>query len=448
MTDLLPDTGNPAVSAKTLEKATAQSQKRAARTAAQAAKLAAKPKKQAAAELKFKWRGTDAAGKPAKGVISAPSYGEARLKLESSGNSIEMMQSARGLAEMEFGNPVPPQVLVQATRQLASFAQAGLPIAKGIEVMAETTEHKRMQRVFHEIHSELEAGSTLSEALTHHPKVFPVYYRAIVGAAERTGDLTGALLNLNDYLDRDLRSKRAVRNALYYPAVLFVLAIGAISILSVVVLPKFVVFFDSLGANLPVTTRALLWFTSAFSQTWYIILAGTILAWLAYTAIGKNPDGRLAIDGAKLRLPLFGGLITLVSIERFCRVLATLVQTQVPLPEALILAGRATGNRKYEVVVTAARQRVLAGEGLAEPLRDSGVFPTAVIQIFRIGEESGQLEQQLAQAAGFYSDEMDHRMKTFTGLLEPFVLVLIGGMVGFVAVALISAMYGIYNQVQ
>lgn len=448
MTNLVESTGNPAVSVQALKKAEAEAAKRASKEAARLAKSKGKSSGKATdAVLRYSWRGTNPEGKSVKGVIQAASFAQARVKLENAGNIVEGLQAATSWTQMEFGNVVPPQVLVQAVRQLSSFAQAGMPIAKGLEVLADSTVNKRMSRVLREVHDELQAGSTLSEALSHHPRVFPIYFQAIIGAAEQSGDLTGALINLNEYLDRDLRSKRAVRGALYYPAVLFALAIGAIALLSTVVLPKFTVFFESLGAELPLPTRALIWFTSTFAKTWWILLLIAIAMWIGYTVAGRNPGGRMLLDSAKLRLPIFGPLAQLVAVERFCRVLATLVATRVPLPEALILAGRATGNRRFEVAVTAARKRVLAGEGLAAPLRDTGVFPTAAIQIFHIGEESGQLEGQLAQAAGFYSDEMDHRMKTFTGLLEPIVLLFIGGGTGFVAVALISAMYGIYSQV-
>lgn len=441
-------TGTSKISPKTIAKAREDAQKRAQKRAAQATKQgkskATKPKP----DPKFQWYGIDAAGEDKKGVIQAPSFGQARIKLENDGFQIESLATYRPWWQLEFGNPVPPQVLVQSTRQLASFAQAGIPIAKGLQILAESTQHARMKQVLTDVHLELESGTTLSEALSHHGKVFPIYYQAIIGAAERSGDLTGALISLNDYLDRDLRSRRAIRSATYYPIVLFAIAVLAVTMLSVVVLPRFADFFASLGADLPLPTKILMWMTAAFSKTWWLLGGSFIGLMLGYSALRSTPKGKLLVDTVKLHLPFFGGLIQLIAVERFCRVLATLVRTAVPLPEAMILAARATGNRKFEVTVTAARERVLIGEGLSEPLQDTGVFPVAAIQIFHVAEESGQLEQQLSQASGFYSDELDHRMTTFTGLLEPIVLVLIGGAIGFVAVALVSAMYGVYSQVQ
>ena len=162
----------------------------------------------------------------------------------------------------------------------------------------------------------------------------------------------------------------------------------------------------------------------------------------------RNPKGRYLLDRGLISMPVFGSLVRLVALERFCRVLSTLVKTNVPLPEALDLAGKSTANKVYERTIAEARERVLSGEGLAGPLSESKIFPAAAIQILRVGEESGELESQLTQAASYYADELDHRMKNFTALIEPVTLLLLGGGVGFVAVALVSAMYGIYSGVK
>ena len=173
-----------------------------------------------------------------------------------------------------------------------------------------------------------------------------------------------------------------------------------------------------------------------------------ISGFVALLVMRRNPRGRIKLDRILLKLPIAGPLIRLVALERFCRVLSTLVRTNVHLPEALELAGNSTGNRVFENAIMNARTRVLQGEGLAGPLEAANIFPSAAIQIFRIGEESGQLGSQLNQAASFYSDELDHKLKNFTALLEPATLLVIGGGVGFVAVALVSAMYGVYSGVR
>jgi type IV pilus assembly protein PilC len=232
-----------------------------------------------------------------------------------------------------------------------------------------------------------------------------------------------------------------------YPAVLISLTIVAVVVLSMFVLPRFQVFFDSLNVKLPLTTRMLLIMTHFVQKWWWVMLILVILSSIALFFMRRSRKGRLQLDRILMKLPIVGSLIQLVALERFCRVLSTLVRTQVHLPEALELAGNSTGNRVYEDAIMEARKRVLQGEGLAAPLERANIFPSAAIQILRIGEESGQLGSQLSQAASFYSDELDHRLKNFTALLEPATLIVIGGGVGFVAIALVSAMYGIYRGV-
>jgi type IV pilus assembly protein PilC len=396
----------------------------------------------------FSYKGIDIFGAEVAGNLSAMTRGEARFILERDGLSSLSIANKKQWYEIEFGRPVSLETLLQVTRQLASFSEAGIPVAKGIGILSETTDDKRMAEILEEILVDIEGGAQLSDSVKQYPSIFPRYYSAILSSAERSGNLTEALSTLNSYLERDLRSKRAVRSAMIYPAVLVTLTFLAIIVLSVFVLPRFQVFFDSLNVKLPITTRALLAMTHFVQQWWWLLAVALITGVIALVVMRRTPNGRLNLDRIMLKLPIAGSLIELVALERFCRVLSTLVRTQVHLPEALELAGASTGNRVFEDAILEARKRVLQGEGLAGPLDRAGIFPAAAIQIFRIGEESGQLGSQLNQAASFYSDELDHRLKNFTALLEPATLLVIGGGVGFVAVALVSAMYGIYSGVR
>jgi type IV pilus assembly protein PilC len=393
----------------------------------------------------FNYKGQDLWDKPTSGTITAKSRSEARFMLERDGVTNLQVTEKRNWWNLEIGKVVSLEALLQMTRQLASFSEAGIPAAKGIEILSNTSPDKRMRDVLAEVLYEVEGGANLSEAVMQHPNIFPQYYGAILTAAERSGNLTQALITLSSYLERDVRSKRAVRSALIYPAVLISLTAIAITVLSVFVLPRFQVFFDSLGVKLPLTTRMLLTFTHFVASWWWLLLLLMILSSIAIFFIRRDPRGRFTLDSLMLRIPVAGSLIELVALERFCRVLATLVRTNVHLPEALELSGASTGNKVFEKAISNARIKVMAGEGLALPLEQANIFPTAAIQIFRIGEESGQLGSQLNQAAAFYSDELDHRLKNFTALLEPATLLIIGGGVGFVAIALVSAMYGIYG---
>ena len=396
----------------------------------------------------YKYSGVLESGEKKSGTVKAATWGEAQYGLQRDGILNLEIKVSKPLLAMEFGKSVPLEVLLQTTRQLASFSQAGISAARAISILAKTTDHKKMQLILEELVQDIEGGATLSESVSRHPHVFPNYYATILGAAERSGDLVEALQTLNLYLERDLRSRRAVRSAMIYPAVLLTLTLVAVSVMSLVVLPRFQTFFASLNVRLPLTTRMLLNTTHFISKWWWALGSGIILSILILVVALNNQKSRLVLDRIILSVPVFGGLAQLISLERFCRVLATLVKSKVPLPDALELAGSATGNLVFQKAIKATRVRVLNGEGLAEPLSEYKIFPIAAIQILRIGEESGQLQSQLQQAASFYADELDHRMKNFTALLEPITLLLIGGGVGFVAVALVSAMYGIYNGVK
>ena len=396
----------------------------------------------------YKYTGINAEGEPVSGKLKAAAHSDVDFKLRNEGIKDLHIQVAQAWYELEFGKTVPPDVLLQFTRQLASFSSAGIPAARGLSILAETTEHKKMKEILESLVVEIEGGATLSESIGRHTHVFPDYYSTILSAAERSGDLPGALRTLNSYIERDLRSRRAVRSAMSYPIVLVLLAGVAVTVLSVIVLPRFESFFKTLGAQLPLTTRILLSLTRFVGSYWWIMAILSVSFVVALVLMSRNPKGRVILDGLLLKTPIFGKIFSLIALERFCRVLSTLVRTDVPLPDALDLAGRATGNKVFENVIETARVQVLNGEGLASPLGESRLFPSAAIQIFRVGEESGELEAQLEQAASYYGDELDHKMKNFTALIEPITLIVLGGGVGFVAVALISAMYGIYSGIK
>lgn len=396
---------------------------------------------------KYKYFTKNASGEAKTGVISAYSYSEARLKLEHDGLVVERLQLKKPWYLLEFGRVVPLSTLLIATRQLASFAQSGIPLSQGIEVLAKSSEHKKMRESLAEVHLEIEAGNTFSEALGHQPGIYPNYYTSIIRAAERTGDVTKSLETLSEYLERDLRSQRAVKSALYYPVVLTVIGALAAVLMSVYVLPRFEIFFLQLNSKLPLATRMLLAITHFIANYWWIGLILFIAAFSGFIYANGKPSGKLFFDNLKLKMPIFGSLFELVALERFCRVLATLVNSNVPLPDALDMSGAATGNKVYQVQLQQVKEDVINGEGLAHPLSKTTVFPDVAVQIFKVGEDSGQLDTQLVQAAGFYSDELDYRMKNFTSLIEPVVLLIIGTVVGFISIALISAMYGIYSGV-
>ena len=263
-----------------------------------------------------------------------------------------------------------------------------------------------------------------------------------------TGHLDSVLDQLATYIERDLEARRKVTSALMYPGIIFGLSIVTVIILTGWVLPKFRTFFDSLNAKLPLPTRILLG-VGHFATTWWFVFFGATLAVVVAGGLMlQNKSGRARIDAILLKVPLTGDLLRHAIMERICRILGSMVRAGVPLPEAMVVTADATNNDVYRRGLNAVREEMLKGRGLAGPIAQSGLFPAAARQMFRVGEDTGTLDQQLDTAAAFYNRELDYRIKRFTSVIEPAVILIMGVIVGFVALALVSAMYGIYHQVK
>jgi type IV pilus assembly protein PilC len=314
-------------------------------------------------------------------------------------------------------------------------------------VVGEENASKKMVEVLADVQRRLRAGSSFGDAIGQHPKVFPGYYIAVVRAAELTGRLDNALEQLSEYLEREVAARKELKSALTYPTIVFFLAISAMVVMAVFVLPKFRTLYTSLHAKLPLPTRMLLGFTNLMTNWWWLILA--ILGTLVLTgfAVIGGKRGKPRRDAMLLRLPAIGKLMQLVAVERFCRVLATLVQTGVPLPDAVQVSADSTNNAVFQVKLSDVRDAMMRGDGLARPIQATGLFPAAARQMIRVGESTGSLDTQLHSAAVFYERELNYQLKRVTDMFEPAILLIVGACVAFVAVAQISAMYSIYHQV-
>jgi type IV pilus assembly protein PilC len=347
-----------------------------------------------------------------------------------------------------LGRSVKTEEVMNFSRQSAAFMRAGVPILDALGIIAEETASPRMTTVLRDVQQRLRGGSSFGDAVAAHPKVFAGYYVAIIRAAEMTGQLDDAFDQLASYLERELDARRQVKSALVYPSFVFALAIVAVVVMSLWVLPKFKKFYGTLHARLPLPTRMLLGFTGFVGHWWFAILAviaGLILVTLA--VIGGR-HGKARRDALLLKLPAVGPLLHLIAIERFCRVLATLVHTGVPLPDAVQVSADSTNNTVFQRKLATVRDGMLRGDGLARPIAAAGIFPAAARQMIRVGESTGSLDQQLDSAAAFYERELTYRLKKATDLFEPVVIVLVGGVVGFVAIAQIAAMYSVYHQIK
>jgi type IV pilus assembly protein PilC len=338
--------------------------------------------------------------------------------------------------------------LVHLSRQLAAFLRAGVSLLQALDVLRIDGETETIRKVLGEIAEDLISGFTLTDALERHPKDFPLFYRRMLRSAELTGRLDDVLDQLALYLERDLDSRQKVKSALMYPAVVAVMAAVTVAILSIGVLPRFQTFFESLHAKLPLPTRMLLSFAHFMGHWGVLLIAAIAVAILTLTVyVRRSPRGKRRWHAVLLRTPIVSSVVKASMYERFCRLLSSLMRAGVSLLAALNVTGEALGNTAYVEAVEKIGADLVQGEGLAASISASGVFPSTVTQMVRVGEETGSLADQLDVTADFYASELDYRLKKITTLIEPVVVIAVGLAVGFVAIALISAMYGIFRQV-
>jgi type IV pilus assembly protein PilC len=397
---------------------------------------------------KFRYNGVNDAGVRVSGIEEAASRDAAHLALLDRGIHVAKVTPKRSILQFEITKRrVRRKDLMYFSRQLGVFVKAGIPIMEALEVISEETTDKLLKPALIDMIERLQAGDTFAVAAAAHPEVFPDFYLGILGSAELTGTLDVVLEQLADYIERDIEARSKVTSALIYPAVVFVMAIVTVIILATFVLPRFKTFFESFHATLPLPTRMLLSVSNFFSTWWWALLGVAIVLVTGIIAIKRSERGRAKLDAFLLKLPVVGDLIRSVVLERICRILSSMILAGVPLPEALTVTSTASNNAVYRRGLNQVREEMMEGQGLSTPVARSGLFPGAARQMFRVGEETGTLDDQLRLSASYYDREVDIKLKRFTSLFEPAVIIFMGIVVGFVAVALVSAMYGIYHQV-
>jgi type IV pilus assembly protein PilC len=398
---------------------------------------------------KFSYSATLPTGDLARGSHKAPSREAAELALyEQELRNIRVVEQ-KSFLKLELTAPrVKRESVMHLSRQLGAFISAGLPLVDAVRLIAEEAPNSSLKRVMNEVEVGLRGGDTLSDCFDRHPKIFPAFYRGILRSAELTGQLDTVLAQLAGYLEKDLATRRKIKSAMIYPIVVALMSIVTVVVLAGWVLPQFKSFFASLDATLPLPTRMMLAATDFLADWWWALLGGgAVLALIVFGAI-RTERGRYTRDRFLLALPVLGDTIRFVLVERFCRILAAMVGAGVPLPEALRVATESLRNLVFVRALSSVGESMLRGEGLAQPLTATGLFPVTATQMIRVGEETGSLDTQLEVTAEYYEGELTYKIDKVTSLFEPIVLVVMGLVVGFVAVALVSAMYGIYSQVE
>lgn len=394
----------------------------------------------------FQYSALTSEGAAVTGRQRARTMSDARFLLKEQELTVTSLTARKSLLAVEVTPPrIKPNDLMHLSQQLSAFIRAGIPILDAMTELSEGSDSRGVRRVLDEIIADLRAGATLTEAFDRHPEDFPTYYRGILRSAELTGQLDTVLDQLAVYLERDLEARRKLKSAMVYPAIVAVMAIGTVVVLTAFVLPKFKTFFASLDAELPAPTRLLL-SVSDFVQQWgWLIALVAALSVVAYFIGVRTRRGRHLRDRTFLKLPVLGSTIESSTTERFTRILSSMVGAGVPLPEAMQVATSSLNNLAFEYPLVRARSQMIDGAGLSGPIASTKKFPRMAVQMIRVGEDTGTLDRQLEVAAEFYSRDLDHKVKRLATLVEPAVILIMGSIVGFVAIALVSAMYGIFR---
>ena len=344
---------------------------------------------------------------------------------------------------------VPAAVLMVFSRQLASFLEAGISVIEALEVVGAETTSDAMRAVIADVRETILRGGSFSDATGQHPDVFPGWYRAMVRSAEFTGRLDVVLEQLAVYLERDMGARRQVKSALTYPAFVLVIAIAGIVVMSIFVLPKFAAMYDKLDAELPLPTRILLGWTDFMVRYWPVLAGATVALVLGVVLVlGGDQGGKRRRDRLAMRTPVVRELYHMICVERFCRVLAALTAAGVSLPDGIDMSARSTNNTIFQDRMLPVREVLMRGGGLSKPMTESGMIPTAGLQMIRVGERTGTLAVQLGKSSTFFEREVAYKMKRATDLFQPIVIVFVGCLVGFVAIAQVAAMYSVFGQVR
>jgi type IV pilus assembly protein PilC len=417
---------------------------------------------------KFEYIATDQKGKEAKGVIEADNTVSAINVLRGKGlfptsvleagskkaDKVGMIAKDKPESKGRFPfltkllrQKINPKTLTVFTRQLAVLIDAGLPILKSLHLLKEQEKNKTLQEVVQSLADSVEGGSTFSEALARHPTVFTKLYINMVKAGEAGGVMDEVLNRLAEFMEKSERLKARVKAAMVYPTLVLVFAIGIVTFLVTVIVPKFAEIFLEMDIDLPALTSVLIQLSEFSKRRWYVFILGFSLLVTGIKMSYKTEKGKFQMDKTLLKIPVFGDLFRKVAIARFSRTLGTLISSGVPILKSLSIVRETIGNEVVAKAVTMIHDSIREGESIVGPLRESKVFPPMVVGMVDVGEQTGNLAEMLIKVADTYDEEVDVAVQGLTSVLEPLMIITLAFIVGFIVIAmflpLIKLMQGI-----
>jgi type IV pilus assembly protein PilC len=387
----------------------------------------------------FIWEGTTKRGEPRKDEMEAPNEGAVRMQLRRQGiQNITIKKKPKDLFEnVKFLQPkVKEKDVVVFARQFATMIDAGLPIVHSLDLLAQEEENKTFKKVITEVKEDIEGGTTLTDSLKKHPDIFDELFVNLINAGEAGGILDVILNRLSGYMEKAIKLKSKVKGAMTYPAATLVIAVAVVILLLWKVVPVFQEMFEGVGGQLPAPTQFLVNASQFVQNNILYIFASIIIIYIAYKRYYRTERGRLHIDRLILKAPVFGILLKKVAVAKFSRTLSTMITSGVPILEGLDIVSKTAGNRVVENVLMDTKKSISEGKTIAEPLSQAKVFPSMVVSMIAVGENTGALDAMLAKIADFYDDEVDAAVDAMTSLLEPFLMVFLGGIIGGMIVAL------------
>ena len=384
-------------------------------------------------DIIFEWEGKDKNGKPVRGEMRAGGEAMVSASLRRQGVMVNKVKKRR----MSGGRSIKQKDIAVFTRQLSTMMRAGVPLIQSFDIVARGSTNARMTRLLVDIRSDVETGTSLSAAFRKHPLYFDALYCNLVEAGEAGGILETLLDRLAVYQEKTMAIKNKIKSALIYPIAVLVVAFVVLTVIMIFVIPAFEDVFKSFGADLPAPTLVVIALSKFFTSYWYLIfsiLGGGIYffmqSWKRSIKMQKYMDRLL------LRVPVFGSLVNKSSVARWTRTLSTMFAAGVPLVEALDSVGGASGNAVFAEATEKIQKDVSTGSALTTSMQATGVFPVMVLQMCAIGEESGSLDAMLGKAAEFYEDEVDEAVKGLSSLMEPFIIVILGTLIGGIVVSM------------
>ena len=392
-------------------------------------------------------------GAPIRGEIVADSRAAVVAELRRKGLTLVALEEKRGLPDLrallEASQRVKLRDKAIFARQFATMINSGLPVLRALYVLEEQTEHKGFRKIIRQVREDVESGMALSDAMEKHPAAFDRLYVAMVRAGEASGALDQTLIRLASQLEKDDALRRQIKSAMAYPVLIACFAICVFVGLLVFIIPMFVKMYSDLGGELPLLTRIMMGLSNLIAHWWFVLFPVLGLVAWSLNRLKNTEQGRRAWDRMKLNLPMkLGPVVQKIAVARFARTFATLFGAGVPILQAVEITGKTSGNTVIEDALMQVKENIRAGESIAKPLGKVSVFPPMVTQMIAIGEETGALDSMLNKIADFYETEIDAAVKSLTSIIEPIMMLFVGGLVGICVISMYLPIFQMMNLVK